>query len=147
MRTLLLSLFLIVFLIQCKNSPQAGQQAKPGTEPPKDFWEFYQRFHTDSVYQIAHIEWPLKGESGVSKDSTVRRQLVEWQPENWKLMHLPDTSMSTLKRAFETMGEVMVIERMWYPMVGLGYERQFYKEENGEWRLIFYGEAQPMGEQ
>jgi hypothetical protein len=52
--------------------------------------------------------------------------------------------MSTLKRRFETVGDVMVIERMSYPMVGFGYERQFYKDEQGEWRLIYYAETLSM---
>ncbi len=141
MRTFLLFSLLAFLLSNCKNKPQALQQTKGEAELPKDFLEFYQQFHTDSAYQMAHIEWPLKGESGVSQDSTAKRQLVEWMPEKWHLMHLPDMTMSTLKRSFETVGEVIVIERMSYPMVGFGYERQFYKEEDGQWRLIFYGET------
>jgi hypothetical protein len=57
-------------------------------------------------------------------------------------MHLPDTTMSTLKRGYEMVGEVLVVEKMSYPMVGFGFERQFYKDEDGEWRLIFYSESQ-----
>jgi hypothetical protein len=93
---------------------------------------------------MAHIEWPLKGESGISSDTMAKRQLKEWNPEDWRLMYLPDTSMSTLKRSFETVGEIIVVEKMSYPMVGFGFERQFYKEEDGQWRLIFYGENTQM---
>ena len=136
--------FLLVFLVSnCKNKPQSAvQQAKGEHELPKDFHEFYQKFHTDSSYQMAHIEWPLKGEKGVAADSTLTRQLHEWEPETWALMHLPDTTMSTLKRGYEMVGEVLVVEKMSYPMVGFGFERQFYKDEDGEWRLIFYSESQ-----
>lgn len=142
MRTVV-SVFLIVVLFSnCKNKPQALQQAKAEADLPKDFLAFYQQFHADSAYQMAHIEWPLKGEKGVSQDSIGRSQLTEWLPETWRMMHFPDTTMSTLKRGFETVGDVLVIERLSYPMVGYGYERQFYKEEDGQWRLIFYGEKQ-----
>lgn len=145
MRYLFLFCSLVFLLSNCKNkSPQPLQQTRAEAELPKDFLEFYQKFHTDSTYQMAHIEWPLKGESGVSQDTLAKRQLTEWTPENWHLMHLPDTTMSTLKRSFETVGEVMIIEKMSYPMVGFGYERQFYKEEDGQWRLIFYGETQML---
>jgi hypothetical protein len=144
MRTVL-QFFMIVFLLSnCKQKPQALQQTKAMGDLPKDFLEFYQKFHADSTYQMAHIEWPLKGEKGISQDTTARRQLTEWMPEAWHLMHLPDTTMSTLKCSFETVGDVMVIERMSYPIVGFGYERQFYKEEDGQWRLIFYGENTQM---
>ena len=144
MRTHLLFLALIFLLSNCKNKPQNLQQAKEEADLPKDFLEFYQKFHTDSTYQMAHIEWPLKGETGIAQDSTTKRQLAEWTPETWHIMHLPDVSVSTLKRNFEMVGEVLVIERMSYPMVGMGYERQFFKEEDGSWRLIFYGELQMM---
>ncbi|MBC7775471.1 MAG: DUF4348 domain-containing protein [Phycisphaerae bacterium] len=141
MRTFFLFLSLVFLLSNCKNKPQALQQAKAEGDLPKDFLEFYQKFHADSAYQMAHIEWPLKGEKGGAQDTTAKRQLTEWMPENWHLMYLPDTTVSTLKRSFETVGEVLVVERMSYPMVGVGYERQFYKEEDGQWRLIFYGET------
>ena len=141
MRTFLLFISIVVLFSNCKNKPQALQQTKAEEDLPKDFLEFYQKFHTDSVYQMAHIEWPLKGETGISQDTTTKRQLTEWTPENWRLMHLPDTSMSTLKRNFEMVGDILVIEKMSYPMVGYGYERQFYKEEDGQWWLIFYGET------
>ncbi|MBL7806191.1 MAG: DUF4348 domain-containing protein [Saprospiraceae bacterium] len=144
MRLFVLILTLSFLFFNCKNKPQPLQQAKAEGELAKDFLEFYQKFHSDSTYQMAHIEWPLKGETGISQDTTSKRQLTEWTPANWRLMHFPDTTMSTLKRSFETVGDVMVIERMSYPMVGFGYERQFYKEENGEWRLIYYAESTLM---
>jgi hypothetical protein len=142
-RILLFSLFAFV-LFHCKNKPQALQQSKEMGDLPGDFLEFYQKFHTDSAYQMAHIEWPLKGETGIGQDTLAKRRLTEWTPEKWRMMRMPDVSMSTLKRTFETVGDVMVVERMSYPMVGLGYERQFYKEEDGAWRLIFYAESTPM---
>jgi hypothetical protein len=92
---------------------------------------------------MAHIEWPLKGEKAEAQaDSTLVPQLHEWAPETWRLMRLPDTGWSSLKRGYEMLGDVMVIERMSYPMVGFGFERQFYKDENGEWLLIYYAEKQ-----
>ena len=94
---------------------------------------------------MAHIEWPLKGEKGIARDSSLQQQLFEWTPETWQLMHLPDTSMSTLKREYETVSNVLIIERMYYPMVGFGFERQFFKEEDNQWRLIYYAEK-PMAQ-
>lgn len=92
---------------------------------------------------MAHIEWPLKGERAVvGADSTLSPQLYEWEPETWRTMHLPETGWSSLKRSYEMLGDVMVIEHMSYPMVGFGFERQFYKEDNGQWTLIYYGEKQ-----
>ena len=139
-------LFFTVFCLAmgCKNQPAPMIQTKGANQLPKDFNEFYQKFHTDSLYQMSHIEWPLKGEKGISADSTQAQSLTEWTPEKWRLMLMPDTSMSTLIRSYETVGDVVVIEKMFYPMVGLGYERQFYKEEDGSWKLIYYAESTSM---
>lgn len=138
--------FLILGSIACKNSSAGpAQKAAEFTDLPQDFLTFYQSFHNDSVYQVAHIEWPLKGdkpeklESGGSK-----KVLFVWEPQNWQMLHLPDFNDPGLKRSYETMGDVMIIERMVYPMVNYGLERQFYKDENNEWKLIFYSEMQEL---
>jgi hypothetical protein len=145
MRSIIFLLPTLLLLAQCQGKPAQTPTQKPvkWEELPQDFTAFYQKFHTDSAYQMAHIEWPLKGERAeVRADSTLVPQLHEWEPATWRLMHLPETSWSSLKRDFETFGNVMVIERMSYPMVGFGFERQFYKEEDGRWKLIYYAEKQ-----
>ena len=144
MRSFFLFCTALCFALGCKNKPSELIQSKAPNQLPKDFNEFYQQFHTDSAFQMAHIEWPLKGEKGIAADSTQRQILTEWAPAQWKLMIMPDTSMSTLKRTYETVGDVMVIEKMFYPMVGMGYERQFYKDEDGAWKLIYYAESTSM---
>ncbi len=121
------------------------QKAAEMSDLPKDFLDFYQQFHTDSAYQIAHIEWPLKGEKTVSgDDGKDKKVLATWEPGNWAIQHLPELEHSGLKRSFETSSEVLVIERLQYPMVNYGMERQFYKEENNEWRMIYYTEMQDL---
>lgn len=43
---------------------------------PADFVEFYRRFHSDSLYQIEHINWPLAGKQA--------RQIDSGHVEFWK---------------------------------------------------------------
>lgn len=144
MRILLLFSLATFVFFNCQNAPQAIQQTKNAGDLPRDFLDFYQKFHTDSTFQMAHIEWPLKGEKSTNEeDAPLNTQLHEWTPETWKVMHLPDTSMSTLKRNYEVVGQVLIIERISYPMVGFGFERQFFKDEDNSWRLIYYAEV-PM---
>lgn len=127
----------------CQNTPKTIQKDSTLGNLPSSFLDFYQKFHTDTVYQMAHIQWPLKGQKVSPTDSTMTPQLYEWTRAEWAPMQMPDTTMSTLKRTYEMVGEVLVIEKMSYPMIGFGYERQFYEEEDGQWYLIYYGEA-PM---
>ena len=94
---------------------------------------------------MAHIDWPLKGEKIERSDSTAgKKVLTEWEPETWVMFRLPDMSDVGLKRSFETVGDALITERFQYPMVNFGLERQFFKDENNEWRLIYYSEMQEL---
>ena len=120
------------------------QKSTEADDLPKDFLVFYQQFHTDSAYQIAHIQWPLKGEkANRTAEGGSKKLLATWEPQDWVMLHLPDMSDAGLKRSYETISDVMVIERLQYPMVNFGLERQFYKDDQDQWQLIFYSE---MGE-
>ena len=145
----LLSIFLFslsILSFSCNNSPGGPlQQASEMSDLPKDFLSFYQQFHTDSSYQMAHIEWPLKGEKSVpQEDGGAKTELAEWEPETWAILHLPDMTDVGLKRSFETISNVLIIEKLQYPMVNFGLERQFFKEENDEWMMIYYAEMQEL---
>lgn len=145
----LFSLFLFsltIITISCKNrTPGQMEKAAELSDLPQDFLAFYQQFHSDSAYQMAHIDWPLKGEKMERNDSTAnKRVLTEWEPETWTMFHLPDLTDVGLKRSFETMGDVLITERLQYPMVNYGLERQFFKDDNNEWRLIYYAEMQEL---
>ena len=145
----LLSIFLLslsLFQFACKNGTNSPmQKAADMADLPKDFLSFYQQFHSDSAYQVAHIEWPLKGEKSAPGDGGApKKVLTTWEPEGWAILHLPDMSDAGLKRSFETISNVLIIERLQYPMVNYGLERQFYKDENNEWRMIYYAEMQEL---
>lgn len=147
MRLLSFGLFAFTLLsFACKNKPAGSmQKAAEFADLPKDFLSFYQQFHADSAFQMAHIEWPLKGEKAVRVDSTgMQKVLTTWEPTNWVMLHEPDMTDVGLKRYFETISDVLVIERLQYPMVNYGLERQFYKDENNDWHMIYYSEMQEL---
>jgi hypothetical protein len=147
MRLLPICLFALSILhFSCKNSTSSPiQKAAEMSDLPKDFLNFYQQFHSDSLYQITHIEWPLKGEKAVpGADGLDKKVLTTWEPEAWIMQHQPDLAKLDLKRSVETISDVLIIERLSYPMVNYGMERQFYKDEDNEWRLIYYSEMQDL---
>lgn len=144
---LFFSLISGIFLFACKSGTSSGPQVKPAdfSALPSDFLSFYQKFHTDSAYQMAHIQWPLKGDRAEKDSSGVgHKVLAVWEPAQWKMLHLPDMSDPGLKRYYETLGDAFVIERLQYPMVNYGMERQFFKDENNEWQMISYSEMQEL---
>jgi hypothetical protein len=136
----------IVALVACKNKgSESKMQAREGTEPPADFKTFYEKFHTDSIYQMSHISWPLKGVGDKKNDSSmvVGKIFREWEPETW-ILHKPfNVEGSTeFARTLEVYGEEMVVERIKTLALNYGQERHFTRREDGDWELIYYAEMQ-----
>ena len=67
-----LSALALLGLIACNGTGNVSNlaQNKPLPKPPEDFLKFYDQFHTDSVYQMAHIQWPLAGDVEVVEGSS-----------------------------------------------------------------------------
>lgn len=134
--------------LACKNTPsdnkaQLPQQASEimltDARLPADFVEFYRRFHSDSLYQIEHINWPLAGKQARQIDSGhVDLEEVRWQPETWRMQHAVDFSTGEFVQEFEPLGDVMVIERIRTPGREFSLERRFAKGASEEWSLIYY---------
>jgi len=149
MRVTLLSACFLLFLFACKNKLGSGKDnratTQSGAEPPAGFMDFYRKFHEDSLYQIAHITWPLRGESTEQVDAGHTKKVLEtWEPETWRMHRPVDFSSGDFKREFEVMGDAMVIERISFVAANYALERRFYLNENGEWELIYYADMQEI---
>jgi len=146
---LIIILMAALSVVQISCGGGSGSIADPHptefSDLPADFRAFYDKFHEDSLYQTAHIEWPLRGEKAEAQgDGTPKKVLAMWEPSNWTMQRRPDMKDAGLKRSTETLDDLLVIERLQYPMVNYGLERHFYKDENKEWKLIFYSEMQEL---
>jgi hypothetical protein len=144
-------LFVIAFLatFSCKNRPanqadipaQAEQTSSTAANLPEAFNTFYEKFHQDSLFQINHVIWPLKGEKGVQTDtSTTEIQAYSWTPETWIMHHPIDYSNNDYVREVSMMGDFMVIEIVKTKLYGYGIERRFAKQADGDWALIYYSD-------
>jgi hypothetical protein len=140
--------FSIVFaFFACKNkTTETATTAGAATSAPRDtaqtpagFDDFYQNFHADSLYQMAHIAWPLQGDV---LDTTARRPAtIYWKPENWR-MHRADFDRAHYTVERSTIGDFMVIERVILKSVRYGIERRFAKQAGGDWAMIYYSDMQ-----
>lgn len=54
--------------------------AKIKGSPPEEFPVFYERFHSDSAFQMSRIIFPLQGLRVEGMDE------LPWTPDNWELM-------------------------------------------------------------
>ncbi|MDF1698944.1 MAG: hypothetical protein P1U56_24025 [Saprospiraceae bacterium] len=104
---------------------------------PDDFYPFYDKFHTDSLFQVEHILFPLQGISK-SSDSTKIGEKTEWKLENW-VLHRPFNSQEgTFKREFTNIGGI--ITETISANGGLFSLEKRYVKLNNEWHLIYYQE-------
>ena len=118
--------------------------ARPDAQLPAGFADFYEKFHQDSLYQIAHISWPLSGDTGVTGDSLgARREPKTWNQAAWRMHRAIDLSSGEFKQTFLPLGEDIVVEKIRYAAAAFGLERRFARRSDGAWELIYYSD---MGE-
>lgn len=151
MRLFLLCLCSLLALLSCQGGSQSATVPQETTALPADaalpadFVAFYKSFHSDSLYQMAHISWPLQGDVSEQIDSThYRPKAHTWTPETWRMMRL-NFSPNDFKMETEMLGDGLVIERIRARSVSFGLERRFARQPNGEWELIFYSDVQERG--
>lgn len=125
-------LFLLPFLLcfACSNSvTEDATQVETTTEIPADFQDFYQQFHTDSVFQMAHIQFPLQSPTG--EGTTIRIDADQWtiqrgiQPASGYTSH------------FTALTDDLIIEEIINPKDKTGLVRRFLRDGDS-WKLIYY---------
>jgi hypothetical protein len=131
---------------QQPSTPQVESVTTSNTQLPADFNTFYEKFHTDSLYQVAHISWPLQGDKSEQVDSThYAKKDILWQQDAWIMHHPVDYRSGDYKRQVQVLGDGLVIEYITITAGGYGIERRFAKQPDGEWNLIFYSDMQERG--
>jgi hypothetical protein len=104
---------------------------------PDDFHVFYDKYHTDSLFQLNRTMFPLKG-LAKAIDSTKIAQEVIWQKDQW-IMHKPfDSQNGTFERTFTNIGGI-VTEKI-SANEGLFSLEKRYAKLGGDWYLIYYQE-------
>lgn len=139
----ILFIFLCVGIFACGNNENAPSSSQtPPTNSGYDlteFYDFYQKFHRDSLFQIAHITWPLEGlPNHAGMDSTVNRsETYYWEKEDWT-MHQPiDFEMSEFRRELTPISEDLIFENITHKSGHYGMIRRWAKLSDG-WNLIYY---------
>ncbi len=127
------------FLFACKNnpSPPATSPDAEATELPAGFSEFYQQFHNDSLFQIAHIVFPLEGLPNNADSAIVAAKTFRWTPETWRMQRQFDFQVSEYKREIVPLTESIVMERILHQSGDFGMVRRF-AIVGGDWHLIYY---------
>ncbi len=114
---------------------------------PNDFIRFYKTFHTDSLYQMQHIVWPLRGvptitDPSVSIDSLER---FHWRPQDWTMHKLMEKSDEFSVR-YDMPSDDVVTEYIEFKNLKARMMRRFARSKNGEWYLIYYADINQYDE-
>jgi len=135
-----ISIFILLLILGCTSSekPITIEETPSvlSSELPVGFHDFYDSFHSDSLFQLSHIVFPLQGQM-TRRDSMETISIdKEYLEESWKL-HKPFNSDAGYNRNFTVMGD-LVIERMVDNMGLYTVERRWGKVDS-TWSLIYYG--------
>lgn len=143
-----LSLLVLVSLESCAKKDAQHQTEEEAASAdslklPDDFVAFYDRFHTDSQYQMDHITFPLEGLPNSTGDGdTLLTERFFWQRDDWQRHnHFTDPS-GQFEHWYEVLNE-RIIEH-WVQMKGtnLVLRRRFAKLDE-DWYLIYYAGMRP----
>ncbi len=108
---------------------------------PADFEQFYIQFHEDSLYQINHILFPLRGLPTNADSLTVSNGNFHWQKEDWQIHKPFNSKKGAYSRDFLSLGDVITEEI--FTKDGFGMQRRFMKTDD-EWFLIYYSSMNKM---
>lgn len=157
----LVALLGVLFWLKKDVVPVAPQEVEssalvPSTEVadmPSGFADFFEEFHRDSLYQVAHTVFPLEGIPANADSLDLVRNDFRWALDRW-VMHRPFNAMDgQFERKFVPLGNDLVVEQIKGVQGQYGMQRRFAREADG-WYLIYYAgmnrlavEAKPEAEE
>lgn len=128
--------FLLLLVLSCSNnttqeSPEIALEYSKKLGP--EFIDFYKKFHTDSSYQMEHIQWPLRG---IPDRQIAEGEAFYFQPDSWRMQKTIDPSSGYVSE-FMMITEALVQENIVNASDNTQLIRRFLRDKNG-WRLIYY---------
>lgn len=127
-------------VVPVEDTPEASYIIGPSLDPremPDGFADFFEKFHQDSLFQMAHTTFPLEGIPANADSLDLVTNSFRWQADSW-IMHRPFNSMDgQFKRKFVPLGDDLVVEQIKGVQGQYGMQRRFAREGN-DWYLIYY---------
>lgn len=116
---------LLIIISSCKDT-SAPENTLELIEIPEEFVSFYQEFHTDSIFQMQHIVFPLRQKSDSSK----------WQESEWVMHTGFSNTDSSLIREFDNFKGI-IIESIRDRNNAFMVQRRFAPSDSS-YNLIYY---------
>lgn len=112
-----------------------NKTSKQKLEVAENFEEFNKKFHSDSIFQVSRVDFPIEGKhvSGFEQ--------YNWTRKNWEFLAIPVSEKTEIGEYEHSLVKTdsLITERFWIPDSGFEVERQFKLIDN-KWFLIFYND-------
>ena len=135
---------LVVFVfVSCKqnnekpnlNSQTENKILKSKIEETENFEEFNKKFHSDSLFQVSRVDFPIEGKHihGFER--------YNWTKKNWEFLTITVSEKTEFGEYEHSLVKTdsLITERFWIPDSGFEVERQF-KLINNKWFLIYFND-------
>ncbi|WKN32614.1 DUF4348 domain-containing protein [Porifericola rhodea] len=123
-------LFNVSFIICVLSLAFSCRSAKNG-RADENFDEFYEKFLTDSSFQMERIQFPLKGiKADEGEDST-----YYWHKEDWVMLKKPNLDGTDFKRDLQV-SDTVATDEIFMENAGF-YFKMVYEPIKRKWHLVY----------
>lgn len=127
----------IFLLFGCLFINACSQNNTEEASAMQEFEAFYQNFHEEEAFQLAHINFPLEGLPAHADAATIAANDFVWEAEDWVMQRPFDLNDGKFKREIISFGDDLVVEKIVYQNGKFATIRRFGKLGK-EWYLIYY---------
>nr|WP_294779386.1 hypothetical protein [uncultured Flavobacterium sp.] len=138
--TLHIILLISLTFLSCNNKevqkePALNSIKKAEVSNKENFEEFNKKFHSDSLFQVSRIDFPIEGKHVYGFEQ------YSWSRKNWQFQAVPVAEKSEIGEYQHSLikTDTLITERFWIPDSGFEVERQFKLIKN-KWFLIYYND-------
>ncbi|NOT37644.1 MAG: hypothetical protein HOP11_09745 [Saprospiraceae bacterium] len=104
---------------------------------PDDFKEFYKKFHSDSLFQMSCIFFPLEGLPDNADPDFIGTEKYFFSPDQWIFQNVLPVENETYATSYSCISNMLIEETVQDKKLDLKLIRRFAKTGGG-WRLIYY---------
>lgn len=127
MRVYLFALLMLsVIASSCRSSRSTQATAQ------EDFAPFYDRFLTDSTFQVSRVRFPLSGQKFTAE---VADSAYRWRRADWQMLREPRLDSTSFTRKL-IVSDTLVTDEIAGKNSGF-YFRMDYRPMNKQWHLVY----------
>jgi hypothetical protein len=121
---------IVVVLTSCSDNPNKQTLVKKASALKiADFDTFFKKFKSDSLYQVKHVNFPLKLVIVEEEDST----LTNIKKEKWKYLEFPEGKKDIYKKHQLNKAKMGIEYQVEDTGISVNY---YFVYANSQWRLI-----------